>query len=71
MPTSVDDCFPLVELALVWQCVVVTALEVSEGGQVMRTRCGAADLEPPPLSQTKVPSILRTVSQSGNFGVTR
>lgn len=62
--TSVDDCLPPVELALVWQGVEVTALDVSEGGQVIRTRCGVADLVPPSLSKTILPSVLGTVGQS-------
>lgn len=59
--TSVDDCLPLVELALVGHWVEVTTLDVSEGGQLMRTRFGVADLVPPSLSQTILPSVLRTV----------
>ena len=59
--TSVDDCLPPVELALVWQRVEVTALDVSEGRLVMKTRCGVADLVPPSLSKTILPSVFRTV----------
>lgn len=59
--TSVDDCFPLVELAFVGQGVEVTALHVPEGGQVVRTWCDVTDLVPPSLSQTILPSVLRTV----------
>ena len=62
--TSVDDCLPPVELALVWQRVEVTALDVSEGRLVMKTRCGVADLVPPSLSKTILPSVFRTVGQS-------
>lgn len=59
--TSVDDRLPLEELALVRQAVEVTTLDVSEGGQVIRTWCSVADLVPPPLSQTILPSVLWTV----------
>lgn len=62
--TSVDDGFPLVELALVWHGVEVTTLDVSEAGQVMRTWCGVTDLVAPSLSQTILPSVLRTVSDN-------
>lgn len=55
--TSVDDCFPLVELALVGQGVEVSTLDVSEGGQVIRARRRVAGLIPPPLSQTILPSV--------------
>ena len=37
----------------------MTTLDVSEGGQLMRTRFGVADLVPPSLSQTILPSVLR------------
>lgn len=66
--TSADDCFPLVELALVRHCVEVTALEVSEGGQLMETRCSVTDLVPPSLSQTIPPSVFRTVGRLNIFG---
>lgn len=62
--TSVDDRFPLVEPALVWHGVEVTTLDVSEGGQVTSTRAGVADLVPPSLSQTILPSVHRTVGSS-------
>lgn len=58
--TSVDDCFPLVKLALVRDGVKVPTLDVSEGRQAMRTRCGVAGLVPLPLSQTIPPSVLRS-----------
>lgn len=58
--TSVDDRFPLVELALVWHGVEVTTLYVSEGGQVIRTWCGVTDLVPPSLTKAILPSVLRT-----------
>lgn len=59
--TSVDDCLPLVEVAFVWQRVEVTALDVSKRGEVVQAWCGATDLVPPPLSQTILPSVFRTV----------
>lgn len=61
MLTSVDDGFPRVELALVRHGVEVTALDASEGGQLMRTRRGVTDLVPASLSQTILPSVLRAV----------
>lgn len=62
--TSVEDCFPLVEAALVRHGVEVSTLDVSEGGQVSSARCGVADLVPPSRSQTILPSVLRTVGSS-------
>lgn len=61
--TRVDDCLPLVELALVWLTVEVTTLDVPERGQVMKTRCGVTDLVPPSLSQTILPSVPRTTEE--------
>lgn len=61
--TRVDDCLPLVELALVWLTVEVTTLDVPERGQVMKTRCGVTDLVSLSLSQTILPSVPRTTEQ--------
>lgn len=58
--TSVDDCFPRVEFASVWDGIKMTTLDVSEAGQLLRTRCGVTDLVPPALSQTIPPSVLGT-----------
>lgn len=58
--TSVDDRFPRVEFASVWDGVEVTTLDVSEAGQLPGTPCGVTDLVPPALSQTIPPSVLGT-----------
>lgn len=62
--TSVDNCLPLVELALVRHGVKVTALRVPEAGQVLKARAGVTDLVPPSFSQTVLPSVLRAVRRS-------
>lgn len=55
--TSVEDGFPLVELAPVGQDVEVTTLHVSEGGHFLRTRRDVADFVSAALSQTILPSV--------------
>lgn len=55
--TSVEDGFPLVELALVGQDVEVTTLHVSEGGHFLRTRRDVAGFVSAALSQTILPSV--------------
>lgn len=61
--TFVGNCHPGVKVSLVGQGVEVTALYVSEAGQLTSTRRGVTDPIPPPLSQTVLPSVLRTAPQ--------
>lgn len=58
--TFVHDGFPLVELALVGHGVEMATLDISEGGQLLGTWCGVADLVSLSLSQTILPPELRT-----------
>lgn len=58
--TFVDDCLPLVKLALVWQTVEVSTLNVSKGRSVQLTWCGVTDPVLPPFSQTIFSSVFWT-----------
>lgn len=66
--TSVVDGLPLVELALVGQGVVVSALDVSEGGHLLGTRRAAADFVSAALPQTIPPSVLWTAGSPKKEG---